>query len=194
MIFNSNLPTSHILRANVFVYPTETCYGLGCDATNRTLVNRVYAIKGRLFTKPISWIVADMETAKRYAIFSVKARELAKRFWPGPLTLVLPLRKEYKELAALVRSDWVGLRVSSHPVAREISSRVNRPIVATSANVSGRGECYSVFETERQFSRQKEKPDIIIDSGALARVPPTTVVKVAEDNVEVLRQGVIKLE
>lgn len=191
---NNLIPPLYILRSSVFVYPTETCYGLGCDATNRTLVNRVYAIKGRSFTKPVSWIVADIKMAKRYVEFRDTACDLADKFWPGGLTLVLPLREECKHLAAFVRSEWVGLRVSSHPVARAISRRLDLPIVATSANVSWEGECYSVSEAERQFSHQKEKPDISIDCGELARVPPTTVVKIIGADVELIRQGAIKLE
>lgn len=190
----TTVPSSELLRSSVFVYPTETCYGLGCDATNAALVNRVYAIKGRSFTKPVSWIAADMHIAKRYVEFSDTARTLSEKFWPGPLTLVLPLRPECHKLAALVRSEWVGLRVSSHPVAREISRRIRRPIVATSANLAGGGECYSVDEVKRALKSQKEQPDIYIDGGVLPRVAPTTVVKIIGDGAEVLRQGAISIQ
>lgn len=185
----TTLPSYSLLCSSVFVYPTETCYGLGCDATDVDLVSRIYAIKGRSFTKPVSLIVTDIEMAEQYAEFSKKARDLAEKFWPGALTLALPLRKDRRELADIVRSEFVGLRVSSHRIASAISRSLRRPIVATSANVSGKRECYSVSEVSAQFFHQKEKPDIIIDYGVLPRVPPTTIVKIAGDEVEIIRHG-----
>ncbi|MFH1712593.1 MAG: L-threonylcarbamoyladenylate synthase [Candidatus Jacksonbacteria bacterium] len=174
------IPPLEILRTSVFVYPTETCYGLGCDALQPDLVKRIYQIKGRDFKKPVSWIVADIKMAKRYVKFSAKALNLAQKYWPGPLTLVLPSKRS---------SRLIALRVSSYPIAWQISKILNRPIIATSANVSGALNCYSAQETAKQFKNQEEKPDFIIDGGVLLNHLPTTTVQITGNQIKVLRQG-----
>src|SRR3990167_2776288 len=92
MLVLKRIPKLSILKNSVFVYPTETCYGLGCDATNAQLIERIYAIKGRARAKPLSWIVADIKMAERYVVFSRRAYILAKKYWPGALTMVLPAK------------------------------------------------------------------------------------------------------
>jgi L-threonylcarbamoyladenylate synthase len=177
------IPLLKILQTSVFVYPTETCYGLGCDTAQPNLVKRIYQIKGRDFNKPVSWIVANLKMAKRYVNFSSKALELAKKFWPGPLTLVLPSKQKQKEMLAL--------RVSSHPRAQSIVKKLNKPIVSTSANISRQSNCYTMQEVMAQFKNQEFRPDFIIDGGELSRCPPSTVARVIGDRVDILRQGVI---
>lgn len=190
------IPKRSILRRCVFVYPTETCYGLGCDATVAALVDRIYKIKGRDFKKPLSWIVKDIDMAKEYAVFSARALYLAKRYWPGPLTLVLPTvsSARRKTRRSVEHVDTIALRVSSHSVARGIVQILQKPVVATSANSSGEQECYSIQEVAQQFSTQEEQPDFAIDAGRLETKQPSTIVKVIGDVVQFLRQGEIRLE
>ena len=178
------IPAKEALKKSVFVYPTETCYGIGCDATNERLVERIYKIKGRDAKKRVSWIVADIDMAKRYAEFPSRAVKLAKSFWPGPLTLVL--RKKVSD-----DTQTVALRVSSHPIARKIVDILKKPIVATSANMSGAVPCYTIFELMEQFQSCSEKPDFIFDGGELKKRAPSTTVEVIGDTVRVLRQGEI---
>lgn len=178
------VPTYDVLKNSVFVYPTETCYGIGCDATNEKLVERIYAIKGRDHRKLLSWLVQDIAMAKRYAEFSPRAAALAEKFWPGPLTLVV--RKKMSG-----GMETVALRISSHSVARQIVDIFKRPIVATSANISGASECYSVCEVMEQLANRSQQPDFILDGGELPKKPPTTVVELTGDAMRVLRQGEI---
>ncbi|MEK9165376.1 MAG: L-threonylcarbamoyladenylate synthase [Patescibacteria group bacterium] len=179
------IPSLEILQSSIFVYPTETCYGLGCDALQSDLVKRIYQIKGRDFKKPMSWIVADIKMAKRYVRFSAKALKLAQKYWPGPLTLVLPPKKS---------SHLIALRVSSHPIAKKIAEELNKPIISTSANLSGSSNCYSIKEVISQFKNQKFQPDFIIDGGDLSLVQPTTIILAIRDQIKVLRQGGLFLE
>jgi L-threonylcarbamoyladenylate synthase len=157
------------------------------------LVRRIYAIKNRSYKKPISWIVADFKMAERFVEFSAKARELADNFWPGQLTLVLPLKKTYARIFGVSADASVGIRVSSCVIACEISRVLNSPIVATSANVSGASGCYSAQEAYAQFTLSPVKPDFAIDSGVLPNTPPTTIARVIDDKVEILRQGEIEI-
>ncbi|TFL17339.1 L-threonylcarbamoyladenylate synthase [Jannaschia formosa] len=128
------------LRAGEIVaFPTETVYGLGALATDGQAVAKVFEAKGRPSFNPLIVHVADLAAAEALAVFDAEARALAGRFWPGPLTLVLPLREGHG-LSPLATAglDTVGLRVPAHPVARALLAAVGGPVAAPSANRSGR--------------------------------------------------------
>ena len=129
-----------VLRAGAQVaFPTETVYGLGADARDDRAVAGIYAAKGRPSFNPLIVHLADVETARQVARFDDRAERLAAAFWPGPLTLVLPLR-EGVGISALVTAGLptVALRVPAHPVARALLAAFGGPLAAPSANPSGR--------------------------------------------------------
>ncbi len=128
-----------LLRAGEQVaFPTETVYGLGADATNGAAVAGIYEAKGRPSFNPLIIHVADLDAAGRYARFDTRARQVAEAFWPGPLTLILPARKEAGlSSLALAGLETVGLRLPAHPLARALIRAADRPIAAPSANRSG---------------------------------------------------------
>ena len=119
--------------------PTETVYGLAADAANPRAVAAVYQAKGRPSFNPLIAHVADLEMARRIARFDARAEALAARFWPGPLTLVLPVSDE-AAVCDLARAglDTVAVRAPAHPVAHALIVALGRPLVAPSANRSGR--------------------------------------------------------
>ena len=119
--------------------PTETVYGLAADAANALAVAKVYEAKGRPSFNPLIAHVADVAAARRIAVFDAQAEQLAARFWPGALTLVLPIRDE-GAVCDLARAglDTVALRVPAHPLARALLAAFGGPVVAPSANRSGR--------------------------------------------------------
>lgn len=118
--------------------PTETVYGLAADATNGIAVTGIYAAKGRPSFNPLIVHVPDLMTAERIAEFNDTARDLALRFWPGPLTLVLPLRPD-SGIASLATAGLktIALRVSAHPAMRALLAACGKPLAAPSANASG---------------------------------------------------------
>lgn len=129
-----------IWRAGGLVaFPTETVYGLGGDATNGLAVARIFEAKGRPAFNPLIIHVADLETAERFAVFGPEARRLAAAFWPGPLSLVLPVRAG-SGLSPLVTAglDTVAVRIPEHPLARDLIRAFGGAIAAPSANPSGR--------------------------------------------------------
>jgi len=139
-------------RGDVIVFPTETFYGLGADALNPAAIDKILLLKGRNPDSPIPLIVAEramLEAVVRE--FSPIAQRLADRFWPGPLTLVLPA-KERLPAPLLNRDGGVGVRISSHPLARRLSWELGRPITATSANLSGRAPARTIAEALTYFS------------------------------------------
>ncbi len=180
-----------ILKAGgVVVFPTETSYGIGCDATNARAVRKVFAIKGRPDGKGTPLIVESLAVAERWGVFSPTAKKLAKNYWPGALTIVAPLPVGSPIAKAVLQDKTIALRVSGNAVARALAKGLGRPLVATSANLSGQPPCYSV----RAFLRQvPQGVDACVDVGALPKRKPTTLVKVIGDTMEVLRQGTIRL-
>lgn len=185
----------HLKCGGVIVYPTETSYGLGADATNEEAVKKIFVLKGRERGKPLPLIVGNLRDAERIARFSPRARALAKQYWPGPLTLVLPV-KTRANLAMGVRfhgtvHGTVAVRVSAHPVARAIAARLGRPLVSTSANLSGKEPCYSIMECKRYFGHQKDI--FFVDGGRLKKQPPSTIVMVRGKKIQILRQGAVTL-
>jgi len=128
------------LRAGeLVILPTETVYGLAADAGDARAVAKVYAAKGRPAFNPLIAHVADIATARRIASFDARAETLAARVWPGPLTLVLPIADE-AAVCDLARAglDTVAVRAPAHPVARALLEAFGGPLVAPSANRSGR--------------------------------------------------------
>jgi len=120
-------------------FPTETVYGLGADATDDRAVARIFATKGRPRFNPLITHYAEPAAAEREVVFTPLAQRLAERFWPGPLTLVLPRRSESRvSLLCSAGLDSLGVRVPRHPLALELLRRFGRPLAGPSANPSGR--------------------------------------------------------
>jgi L-threonylcarbamoyladenylate synthase len=173
-------------RGEVIVYPTETLYGLGADALNAAAVERVFQLKAREPQKPIPLIVADRAMLDSVVTTVPRAAEmLIARFWPGPLTLVLPARGD---LARPLLNAWggVGVRVSSGPVAGRLVRALRRPLTATSANPAGMEPARTVAEARRYFS---DRIEVFLDGGALGSKSASTVVEVTGEHVRVLREG-----
>lgn len=182
------------LRAGgVIVYPTETAYGFGADFLNYEAVKKVYKIKNRDIKKPLSAIVADLKMAKKFVKFNEIALKFAKKYWPGPLTLVLNSKFLISNEFKISNYTNLALRVSSNKIATAIVKKFGSPITATSANISGKGELYSASGIIKQFEKRKFKPDLIIDAGLLPKCGVSTIIKVKNNKVDVLRQGRIKL-
>lgn len=187
-----------MLRAGgVIVYPTETAYGLGADFFNLKAVKKIYQIKGRDYRKPLSVIAGDLKMAKSLVNFDKTSLGLARKCWPGPLTLVLSQKSQPEAGRPLAEkfkiNDYktLGLRISSNKLATAIVKKLGRPITATSANISGKGECYSISDVIKQFKNKKSRPDLIIDAGRVPKTKVSTVVKVIDGEIKILRRGKI---
>ena len=181
-----------LLRAGGLVaFPTETVFGLGADATSDQAVAKIYAAKGRPAFNPLIAHVGSRAAAEAQGRFSVQAMALAEAFWPGPLTLVMPLA-EAATVCNLARAglDSVALRVPSHPVARALLAAVRRPLAAPSANPSGRVSAVTAAHVREDFDGQI---DAIID-GAVEVGIESTIVACLTDMPMLLRPGGIPRE
>ncbi len=176
-------------EGGVVAHPTETCYGLAVDIFQRAAVEKLYRLKKMPFDKPVSLLVRDLKEAQQYGEFSPKALELAKKYWPGPLTLVVP-RSSHLPFWINPGHPTVGFRVSSNKKTREMIEAFGGPITTTSANVSTQPQAYEV----QAFLDQGLQPDFVINGGKLAETAPSTIVEVLGDQLRVLREGPLALE
>ncbi len=175
-------------RGDAIVYPTETFYALGVDFGAPGALDHLFALKAREPDKPIALIAADLAMA-----FSVArevppaARRLAEKFWPGPLTLVLPADPALP--AALVGPDGgVGVRVSPHPVARALAAALGHSITATSANLAGAPPARTLAEARAAFG---DRVAAYLDGGAMAAAAPSTMVGFDGPRIRIIRAGAI---
>jgi L-threonylcarbamoyladenylate synthase len=180
-----------ILAGNPVAVPTETVYGLAADATNGDAVARIYEVKGRPRFNPLIVHVGDMEMAERIGEFDPLSRRLAEKFWPGPLTLVLPL-KEGARVHPLVRAglDTIALRLPAGFMARLIA-RAGRPLAAPSANSSGRVSGTSANAVNADLGARIA---LIVDGGPTSVGVESTIVKAEGDRLRLLRPGGLAAE
>lgn len=170
------------------MFPTETLYGLGADALNFSAVEKVYQLKGREPNNPIPVLIDGPEMLQMLAAdVPPLAEESIARFWPGPLTIVLPARKDIPQPLVNLRGG-VGVRLSSQPIATALVRALGRPLTATSANPSGKEPARTVDEAKNYFSGQVE---IVIDGGTLTSRTGSTVVEIVGDRLKIIRAGEI---
>ena len=176
-----------IRQGGLVAFPTETVYGLGADAGNANAVARIFEAKGRPRLNPLIVHVADLKAAERLCVFDDRARKLAAVFWPGPLTLVLPMR-DGAPIASLVTTGLktLAVRVPAHRVARALLKAAGVPVAAPSANPSGR-----ISPTRAEHVRQmlSESLDLILDGGPTEVGLESTIIGCTEGPARLLRLG-----
>jgi L-threonylcarbamoyladenylate synthase len=179
---------AELLRTGKLVaLPTETVYGLAADASDDRAVASIYAAKERPSFNPLISHLPDVDAARRQGLFDAPALALAKAFWPGPLTLVVPASSSCT-VCSLARAglDSVALRVPSHPVARAVLQAAGRPIAAPSANRSGR---VSPTQAEHVFADLDGRIDAVLDAGPTAVGVESSIVACLGGAPRLLRPG-----
>jgi L-threonylcarbamoyladenylate synthase len=176
-------------RGEVVAYPTETFYGLGVNALDELALARLRVLKGRDADKPISVLVKGPEMLNRLCVrISPLARELMRRYWPGPLTLALPARRGLP--ASLVSDGCVAVRDSPHPTASALVESFGAPVTTTSANLAGEPAATTPEAVEEMFEGRCR----VIHGGVTVGGAPSTLARVRGDRIEILRQGVLQLD
>jgi L-threonylcarbamoyladenylate synthase len=184
---------AHMLRdGGLVAFPTETVYGLGGDATNDRAVAAIFAAKDRPHFNPLIAHVPGLTEAEAIAVFNDRARLVAQRLWPGPLTLVLPRRPgSGLSLLACAGLDTVAVRAPAHPVARALLRAANRPIAAPSANRSGRVSPTTAAHVSAELGLRLE---LIIDGGPCTVGLESTVLDLTAATPVLLRPGGVTIE
>jgi L-threonylcarbamoyladenylate synthase len=181
-----------ILAGQPVAVPTETVYGLAADATNADAVARIYETKGRPSFNPLIVHVPDLPSAERIGEFGGEARALAEQHWPGPLTLVVPLRPD-AGIASIVTAGLptIGLRVPAHPAMQALLRTAGRPLAAPSANASG---SISPTRAEHVLKSLGGRIPLIINGGQTERGLESTIVAAKDGQLRVLRPGPLDLD
>lgn len=178
-------------RGGLVAFPTETVYGLGADATNAAAVRRIFAAKGRPSTNPLIVHVSDSHVAQRYAKhWPPEAEALARRFWPGPLTLVVPKSDAIVPVVTAGR-ETVGIRAPDHPVALELLRAFDGPVAAPSANRSNRVSPTTAGHVRRELG---DRVDLILDGGRCRVGIESTVLDLTRSRPVILRPGAVTRE
>jgi L-threonylcarbamoyladenylate synthase len=180
-----------LAEGGLVAFPTETVYGLGADARQDQAVARIFEAKGRPRFNPLIVHVADVAVAKRYVIWSEVADRIAAAFWPGPLTLVLPIRPD-SGLSPLVTAELptLAIRVPAHPVAKALLAAFDGPVAAPSANPSGR---ISPTEAAHVTAGLSGRIDAVVDGGACDVGVESTILGLS-DTPTLLRPGGLPVE
>jgi len=177
-----------VLQGGVIAYPTETFYGLGADVTNEEALRKIFEIKGRDFNNPISVIIGERNDA--YSLISGSnsvAEKLMDIFWPGALTIIFRAAEKISPLLT-AETGKIGIRLSSHEIARRVAQELGRPLTATSANMSGKPECVTADDVLVQVG---DKIDAVIDAGKTAGKTASTIIDTTYVPPIILREGAI---
>ena len=175
-------------KEGVIAYPTDTFYGLGASCFSEYAVRRIYQIKKRQPSKPLSILAADLEMVQKVAVnIPPLFRKVADTFWPGPLTLVLKASPELPK-NLLGPGDSIGIRLPALLWLKKLVKEAGFPITATSANISGEGE---IADAEKVMDYFCEKVDLFVDGGKLSATLPSTVIDLTSRKPEVLREGAV---
>lgn len=179
-----------IRRGELVAFPTETVYGLGADATNDDAVNAIYKAKGRPSHNPLIVHITTLEQAYKYGEFDDRAKKLAAKFWPGPMSLIVK-RSHNCPLSPIVSAGGktVALRMPAHPISRQLLEAANVPVAAPSANASG-----GISPTLPDHVKQSlgDKIFMLIDGGAcLVGVESSVISVLPNEPVRILRPGSI---
>lgn len=187
---NIKMSADIVAKGGLVVYPTDTVYGLGCDPFNLPAVKRLIQVKGsQARSKPLPVLSSSLESVKRIAHVSSEATSIARKFWPGPLTLIL--RKKLLSDVLTFGHSTVGVRIPNHKVALKLLELSGGLLVGTSANKTGLPPPTSVVEVKEQLRRDV---DIILDGGPANLGISSTVIDLTLEELRVVRRGAVSVE
>lgn len=169
----------------IVIYPTDTAYAIGGIYNDKKVIRQILQIKGRTDEK-FTIICSSLSQVKKYFKFNVLKSKIATKYWPGPLSIVV--------------STKYAVRVPKNKTAQRLAKLTGRPLIATSANISGAKTIYSSQEIIKQFIKKKshrdlmrEKPDLMINAGKLPFNKTSTIVKITKKGVKLVRPGAVKI-
>jgi len=176
-----------IKKGEVIVCPTDTVYGLLCDAKNKGAVERLLKIKSRPKGKPIPIFVKDIKMAKNLAFVNKNQENFLKKVWPGKTTFILKRKNKLPKIL-FGKKKTIGLRIPKYKLVNKLLKKLNRPLTGTSANISGQPPLTKIKEVINQFKNQEFQPDLILDAGNLKSSLPSTVIDLTGKKIKILRK------
>ena len=180
-----------IKKGGVVAYPTETFYGLGVKYDDITALKKLYGIKYRSWNKALPLIIGEKRELDLIASgMTVSAEKLAKKFWPGPLTLLLPARPDISEFIT-AKTGKIAVRIPGTSFALDLARSLGFPITATSANISGMPPADTAEDVIKYFG---DALDLIVDCGKTPGGKPSTIVDASDQKIRFLRAGAVPIE
>ncbi len=179
-------------KGGVVVFPTETVYAMACDITNQDAVNKLYQIKQRSLDKPFAVLMSSIKMADEYVDISESAKVFIKKYSPGPMSYVLPLREGVGIVESMATNGTLAIRIPLHDIALDILRVYGKPLVGTSVNLSSEKSAATVDEIS---DAMKQKIDFIFegyDSGVSG--VSSTLVDLCSNDIKILRQGEIRIK
>ncbi len=180
-------------RGGTAVFPTDTLYGLGCNALDAMAVGRVFDIKHRSYLKALPMLVRDLTWARELAYITPEQEQVIEQFWPGKVTFVLP-RRSIVPAVMCGGGQTVGIRAPDFSFLQSLLRHLGYPLTGTSANVSGSEPTSDAVHIAAAFAATAPQPDVIIDAGPLPDSLPSTVVDLSGRVPRILRQGAVRAD
>jgi L-threonylcarbamoyladenylate synthase len=179
-----------LISGGIVAYPTESFYGLAVDAMNEEAIQRLFFIKKRDPDQPVLILIPDEQVLKRYVekIPDIAGRMIEK-FWPGGLTIIFKAGPVISPLLT-AKSDKIGVRLSSNPIATNLSKSINSPITGTSANISGQSPCVTAQQVDDSFGNSI---DLILDGGETKGGKGSTIIDSTVKPIKIVREGMISI-
>ena len=177
-----------INQGGVVIFPTDTVYGIGCDPYNKASIEKIYKIKSRHITKSVPVLTYSIEMAERIAQFDQLTKKIVKKFWPGPLTIILKVTDE-KIKKSLNLENKIAIRVPDHKCTLELLKKCNY-LVGTSANISG-----DVPYTNPEECLEKiQDYDVFVDGGIITSNGESTIIEIENEEIKIIREGSLTKE
>jgi len=173
-------------KGMVLVCPTDTVYGLVCDAKNEKAVEKIFEIKQRERTKPLAVFVKNIAEAKKISFINENQHKFLKKNWPGQTTVVLKAKKGLCKL--VYKENTIGIRIPDYYFANLILGEFKNPLAQTSANISGKEAQTKIKKIFEQFETAEIQPDVIINAGDLPENKPSEVVDFSQKTIKILRK------
>ena len=178
-----------LASGGLIVYPTETCYGVGVDATNPLAIKKLLDYKHRPEGKAISIAVTDKEMAEQFVELNPIALNIYTKFLPGPVT-VISMGKSNLAPGLQAENGSLGVRIPDYQMTLDLIKKFGKPITATSANSSGKKTPYNLNDLMENLTiKQKQLLDLVLDAGELPHNPPSTVIDTTKEDLKILRRG-----
>ncbi|MBP3707050.1 MAG: threonylcarbamoyl-AMP synthase [Clostridia bacterium] len=173
----------------IVIFPTETVYGIAGSSMSEVAIDKIYKAKNRPREKAINIMLADKKDINKYAVVKSKMEQnIIDTYMPGPITLILEKKEDFGKSFTL-SNNTIGIRIPDNEIAQAILKRLDYPIIAPSANISGKESGVDANEIKEDFYNTV---DIIIDGGRIENAEASTIIKVENEQIVVLRQGKVK--
>src|SRR5680860_91017 len=177
----------------VLIYPTDTIYGIGGNAFDEVVIDKIMNIKNREREKPLLVFVKDIKAARRIACIDSVVEKILNNIWPGPITVVLR-KKDILPDSLTGNGETIAVRIPDDEFVAKLLEKVDFPIIATSANISGENNLFEAEDIIEKFSGRKVQPDLFVNAGKIENKQASTIIDLTTPAPRIIRMGIVGKE